>query len=767
MNEDMHKLWSKLDAQRGSQSIPELLAKALTQDDEIRVTPELLREVVKRHGAHHLGLYLTPPDLATFIAELSVKSNPRSVLDPTCGTGLMLKEVADRVKAEATHGIDVNQTATRVASRLLGKQATIFQGDTLHNDLPLRRAYDLIIADPPFGMRLQSPVTIDGYLTDYKDDFSAALACWICTKLAPNGRAILILPSSFLFSKQTEKARAAIAAAGFAFTACIQVPRGSFQGTSIEAQIAVLERSQLRDVFVGQYTTDEKHQRVLLDNLAARRDGKRLAQGRICPWDRFKGFTALESNERFKQLTERPGFHAVPMSRLVKATKKTRKSNFERLEHAPNCIYLPLAGPGTVTVHQDELSPRLKDYVQLQIDPEIADARFVAHLFNQELGRAILDMAVTGAVIKRVSLDALAKLDFYLPDRKIQEKVIESLNRISAIRSECREMEIALWADPTEINRLSKRVATINREDHYDDWIETLPFPLASILWRHKAATGSIQDRFAILLKFFEALAEFVATVHLSAFMSDNELWIEHKSGLDRAMQKQGAGWDHPTFGTWKCVLEYLGSKARKMMNQENKQCANLYRTRSRDVLAMLCSGDLFTILQTATNMRNRHGGHGGAIGSRQGEVIHNDLVELVRKCREVFGRTWLEYELVQPAESRLRGGIYHYKVRRMVGTRSMPFETVDRESIEGMEEDNLYLFDPSSDCGLRLKPFVRVMPSPRTEHNACYFYNRRDGDEARLISYHFEEDSDVTVNMADINATLEQLSIRDQNVGP
>jgi hypothetical protein len=72
------------------------------------------------------------------------------------------------------------------------------------------------------------------------------------------------------------------------------------------------------------------------------------------------------------------------------------------------------------------------------------------------------------------------------------------------------------------------------------------------------------------------------------------------------------------------------------------------------------------------------------------------------------------------------------------------------------MEHNTLHLLDPDGDLSLKLLAFVRVMPSPKTEANACYFYNRKHGDKQRFVSYHFDADSEVESFFADTQAALE-----------
>ncbi len=766
MSSDAELLWQYLDENRGSASVHELLWQALASEPEIKVTPELLREVSYRFGSRLFDSYLSSPDLAAFIGEIAAIREPNSVLDPTCGSGLLLKTVADRVNASTVHGVEINKTTADIAKRLLGEKAEVIVADVLHDEIPLNKSYDLIVSEPPFGFRMRDSLVIEGLSSELKGDFSDVLACWTCTKISKDGMAVLILPASFIWSQRSQNARKAIGALGCAVTGCIQIPPGAFQGTGIEAYVVVIERGKQGEVFVGQYTTDNVHQRVLVANFAERKEGSYPAQGRLCAWEEFRGYTALEAADRVQQLVKGLGFDPIPMSKMVIQAIRTSRSSFKRLEHKPNSVYIPSIGRGKATVSQDDLPKNLKDYIQLELDPRVANARFVAEVFNRELGQAIIDTIRTGTMIGRIHPRELMSLTFFLPPVEMQTKILEAVEKAHAIRNEIDEMEEAIWTNPQNLDQLEKRLAEIGREDQFADWIETLPFPLASILWRYKASAGSTKERYEILLHFFEALAEFIATIHLSAFSSDIEVWNKYKVGLQKALVKQKLTLKHSSFGAWRCIAEFLGSRCRKLMNEELEICINLYRTHNPDTINMLGSSELLQVLQKANKLRNDWKGHSGAVGEEQAQSIHSELWSLVQSCRQVFGRRWQYYELVQPGEARFHRDVFRYKVKRMVGTRSMPFETVERETIEAMDEGALYVLDVNSDRGLRLLPFVRVMPSPQTETNACYFYNRLQGEQCRYISYHFAQDPDVTSNFADTREALTRLGLEEDLLG-
>jgi hypothetical protein len=303
---------------------------------------------------------------------------------------------------------------------------------------------------------------------------------------------------------------------------------------------------------------------------------------------------------------------------------------------------------------------------------------------------------------------------------------------------------------------LANRIKKVNHEDSLENWLETLPFPLATILWRYRAFSNTSKERNDILLHFFEALAEFWATIYLSAAKSDNAFWADHVEELDTVTKRANLSFDNATFGLWKCVIELLRKKFESLMNSDRDRCSHMFATSSRDVLEMLFDSRLVTVLQTANSIRNGKA-HGGVLGPTGIQEAHNQLMDLVQTCRSITGGVWDRYELIQPSECRYAGGLFNYKVRMITGTRT-PFVTMDRKLVNSMEDGYLHLLDPEGDRGMKLLPFIRVMPSPKTEANACYFYNKSLASNQRFVSYHFEGDSEIEGNFEDTKIALESL---------
>jgi hypothetical protein len=429
-----------------------------------------------------------------------------------------------------------------------------------------------------------------------------------------------------------------------------------------------------------------------------------------------------------------------------------------------NDVYIPVHGRCEAVLSMDEIRLQKNPVIRLSLKSEVADARFVAESLNDEVGRMFLE-SVSRSSNYMMSLDAdvFSEATFYLPSRQVQGKVLEARSKILALRAELDEIDSSLRGQPTHVEKLAQRIKKVNHEDSLENWLESLPFPLATILWRYRAFNGESKERNEILLHFFEALAEFWATIYLSAAKSDSAFWADHAEGLDAVIKRAHFSFESATFGLWKCVIEFMRKKFESLMESDRGRCSQMFATASKDVLEMLFDSRLVTVLQTANSIRNGKA-HGGVLGHSGIREAHNQLMDLVQTCRSITGGIWERYELVQPSECRFAGGLLNYKVRIITGTRT-PFVTEDRKTVEGMEDGHLHLLDPEGDRALKLLPFVRVMPSPKTEANACYFYNKRVAPNQRFVSYHFEADSQIEDSFDDTQIALDSLKPISQQV--
>jgi hypothetical protein len=100
-------------------------------------------------------------------------------------------------------------------------------------------------------------------------------------------------------------------------------------------------------------------------------------------------------------------------------------------------------------------------------------------------------------------------------------------------------------------------------------------------------------------------------------------------------------------------------------------------------------------------------------------------------------------YDLVLPESNQYTDGTYYFVGKSIMGTRT-PFRKVEFESIIPLDSKKLYFRHIDSLTAIELLPLFRIMESPKTEQDACYFYNRIQGHKVRWVSYHFESEAEI-----------------------
>lgn len=762
--ESLADLWRYVDEGRGratkSSLVQSWLHTRIEQHEPI--SPELLYAIIEKRldwlgGEHH-----TPKSINSFISKLAAVHPSLSILDPTCGLGLLLGDVAASVGAQVVHGVDINSECCDVAQAILGNKATIFRGDALASPDGLQPTYDLIVANPPFGVMVRGKPLLP-YLGDPRD-MGHTLAVWACARLNSTGIAIVIVTPGFLWNAHAIKAREAVEKSGCRISALIHLPGGSFPHTRIGTYLAVFDRGEQQDVFIGEYAESLEHQNLLIANYKSRRAGQQPSLGRLCPLSDFRGFNAFAAKQRLKRLVRATAWPQHPAGSVILSSE--RLSSSDGGNEQVNGLFLRLVGQPSAGLDAGDI-PRsaVRDCVRLCVDPEVVDARYLVHWFNQSLvGQTTLASVSQDGFLARIDIASLMAANFQVPPLIEQRHAIQAVEHLNRVRAEAEELETTLWSCTEDTEVVVQRIRTINQEDRYEDWIETLPFPLASILWRHGAAGGATREQCEVLRHFFEATAAFVATIHLSAFMADDSLWSEAAKGLRKSLAEHNLSLARATFGAWRLVIEHLSGRCRSLLSNAAgiETCKRVYGTSNRRHVDMICHPDLLTTLQRANRIRNTWG-HGGAIGQDEAQSIHDELLSLVHKIRGVFGRSWLDYELIQPTESRYQGGIYHYRAKCLMGSRSSPFKVVERESTLPLESDRLYLFDAMNQKGMLIQPFIRVMPSPEKKANACFIFSRCEQAGARFVSYHFEQESSLTGSFPDIDKAFQRIHVFDE----
>jgi serine/threonine protein kinase len=315
------------------------------------------------------------------------------------------------------------------------------------------------------------------------------------------------------------------------------------------------------------------------------------------------------------------------------------------------------------------------------------------------------------------------------------------------------------------LTALKSAGASYAREEGFLPWVESLPFPLASILWAYYA---ELDPRIKIdyLLNFFEATAQFAASVQLSAYWSDQEFFDTHRTawfGTDPDNPRP-ADLATASFGMWVNLSQRLAKTTRRLLSSgaaTAESCYALFAANDPDLIKALTSKKFFEILIPARDYRNAWAGHGGVPGQSELDrrlTVLEDLLALIRSLIGTAFETWI---LLKPGSATYTGGLFELTFTGLTGT-NQTFRTQRQQVAEPLDSGRLYLLNAGSMKALQLVPLIRVIAGKKTGEDAVYFYNRRVPGAIRWVSYHSPAEPELILADQDVDDFLSDLCMPD-----
>lgn len=229
----------------------------------------------KKSGA---GQYFTPRSLIKAMVDVTRPRIGETVCDPACGTGgfllaafdYMKRESMDRekqriLKDETMFGVDNTPLVVTLASMNLylhgvgTKNSPIDCRDSLESEPG--RAFDVILANPPFGKRPAGSVEInreDFYVQTSNNQLN--FLQHIMLSLSQNGRAAVVLPDNVLFEGGAGEVIRKKLLSEFNLHTILRLPTGIFYAQGVKANVLFFQKGQsTREVWFYDYRTGIKH----------------------------------------------------------------------------------------------------------------------------------------------------------------------------------------------------------------------------------------------------------------------------------------------------------------------------------------------------------------------------------------------------------------------------------------------------------------------------------------------------------------------------
>ncbi|MEQ9455611.1 MAG: hypothetical protein RLN76_13595 [Phycisphaeraceae bacterium] len=734
-------------------TLTDLLERIAEGAVDAELTPDFVASLLK--GSRYRreeGKSFSSMSMAAFVSALASQRKVTSVLDPTCGSALLLRMTAETTGADIVHAVEFDAALIKVARSMLGPRATVHFGDFLAVRDQLSVRYDLIVADPPLGARLHADA-VANFAAPRPRELAEAIAYWCCEHLAPDGLAILNVGNRLVWD---ERFRKQLNDSGCRLAGAIYVPSGVLPGTHISTHLILIEHGDQEKIFAARLPDNAEQIATVITNWKKRRQSGHPSLGCISEASAFLGYPTIEAEHQLRNLIRKTNYKPVAADQvLCGKPERFDPDKPDSRELSENEVVVDITG--RVRIKGDPL-PKNRHAFRLKLNPAAIDSAFFMGWMKSDLGRLVMRANTAGSSLELLSPRTLRTATYYLPDLETQRQHVAVERHIDRLLADLTETRALLWEAQTPLHDLEARLELLNREDKDLFWIETLPYPLASILWRHRTAEPGAVVRLSILKDFFEALAAFLATVHMSAFTNNDSVWENVQPSLISGLNKANTSLKLATFGTWKTVHATLAKALRNMLSSDdNRSLAfELYCTKNEAFLAAVSDSQLATVFDQANSLRNQFIGHGGAIGEGLASDLESRLLDLLEKVRAIFGLAWRSVDLIQPGQSTYRNGQHHYQVPRLMGTRS-GFERVERATTTPMESGSLYLLGAAEAEGLKLLPFFRMAAS--NSPTACYFFNRCDTQGVRFVSYHDEQSPEILEPFTDTLAAIERVT--------
>ncbi len=192
--------------------------------------------------------------------------------------------------------------------------------------------------------------------------------------------------------------------------------------------------------------------------------------------------------------------------------------------------------------------------------------------------------------------------------------------------------------------------------------------------------------------------------------------------------------------------------------DKDQALCADIFSDSSLVMPRTVSCKELASVLSTTNKMRNDWA-HGGLAGQEEAERRNQNLLAELQKLREIFAETWVDTQLIQAIQCRPYTDSFETDIAVLMGS-NREFLNETRSMATCLYAKRLYLSKKNTGGALLLLPLVQVEASPQSANNACYFFNRLEGDGARFVSFDFANKPERTGEFEEVTEVIKSLTV-------
>ncbi len=370
------------------------------------------------------GEFISEDSLINSIIAILPKGKIHKILDPCCGSGKLINAVSKHVSSEQSTGLDIMPHIIEHASSAYSGIEFLCQDSTYELDFP--SDFDLVIGALPIGVRCERRDIAPHISTTNTSDIILYRSL---LKLKPGGIGIFLAAQNLLFGRTSKMMTKYLSELGINPIGLLYVENPLGRRSGIPGIITIFQRDGIDTSVIGKAPSGSESFLPDLCNMIYN-SGPEIEGYRRSIFGNVSSFTSdgepiftdnFSNIQSLKIKLNDIGVNIYEFDDVVLSYTHTKPPNYDRLQHRENSIYLPKAR-GVTEINQDDLSPRLKNYYQLELDPLIANNLYFMDTMNSNLGKEIFDICATGHTIPQISKSGLKKILFPLPSIEEQEE---------------------------------------------------------------------------------------------------------------------------------------------------------------------------------------------------------------------------------------------------------------------------------------------------------------------------------------------------------
>ncbi|WP_071907081.1 N-6 DNA methylase [Methanobacterium congolense] len=727
-----------------------------SESEGIDVTIDLLRDADRGLGVRGGG-YFPPEFVLNFITSYLKNIDVDKILDPWVKVGSVLIPLTEKLKPDLSVGFIHDKTNITVINRLQKNLDIKWEIDDPNTVLDKNSKFDVIVSFPlwsPKKDRLNFNLN-DGENILIFDNVEHLEMLKSLIFLKEGGTGFFILSKRFLsFRNKKNNVFANLKKFGIYIDAVLEIPNGSFSNTGVPGDLVIFKKEEPSNLFAAELSSETSYNKSLLNNLKSRKRGKIPQLGIIQDLNDYKSLNYFINENEIIKMAKMSGLSEIPiLDILVDANLAKNGKDFDE---TPNSVYLPIIGESDTVTSIDKLKIKPQNYIQLILDENKANAEFVSTLYNTKLGRKIRKSLTSGVTIPKINKTNLLKSNCYITDIETQIETIAVDSMLNEIFTQLDLYKKDLWKWPKSNKRVRKSIELLNVGQTFDYWLQSLPYPLSSILSTCKA-DRNIEHKVTHLLDFFEAYSVFNATIMLSSISANKEFFDSYFSHCIKTEDEKNNWICKASFTNWNILGACLAKKTRQLLaDKESKDlCLKLFGNPTKEFMNLITSAEVYNILREVEEYRNLWKGHGAIVNQEEYQKRFDILKGYLSKIRSRISFVYDDVSLILPSLMDFDEEIYNTRCKEIKGF--LPFEDKEVETITPLVKNKLYIIHENQYEPVKLLPLIRIMPGPKTDNNACYFYNRYDTKEnkARFLSYHFEDEAEVNLYDDDVKSVF------------